>query len=116
VNHRRWSLLVGGWLQTALGAPLGGQGNPNPMDSIRKLPSYRAAYDTLTLITPGRIAKFGGNKRDAWTAYVRRSRERYTRDTLAMRVELRAAETTAHRIQRLYARSPDMRAQRPPAG
>ena len=27
-----------------------------------------------------------------------------------------AAETTSHRIHRLYARSPDMRAQRPPAG
>jgi PelA/Pel-15E family pectate lyase len=92
VNRSRWSLLVGGWL---LGAQLGAQGNPNPMDSIRKLPSYRPAYDTMTLITPARIAKFGGNKRNAWTTYVRRSRELYTRDTLAMRSELRAAAMTA---------------------
>jgi PelA/Pel-15E family pectate lyase len=95
VNHRRWSLLVGGWLLTLLGAPLGAQGNPNPMDSIRKLPSYRPAYDTVTLLTPARIATLGGDKRDAWTAYVRQSRGQYTRDTLAMRAELRAAEMTA---------------------
>ena len=94
MNHPRWSLLVGGWLLTLLGAPLGAQGNPNPMDSIRKLPSYRPAFDTVALITPARIAKFGGDKRDAWMAYVRRSREQYTRDTVAMRAELRAAEMT----------------------
>ena len=88
----RWSLLVGG---LALRAPLGAQGNPNPMDSIRKLPSYRPAYDTVTLLAPERIARYAGASAPAWTAYLRHSREQYARDTAAMHAELRAAHADA---------------------
>jgi PelA/Pel-15E family pectate lyase len=84
----RRSLLVSGWM---LGAALEAQANPNPMDSIRRLPSYRPAYDTVTLLGAARIAKYGGDKRTAWSAYIARSRDRYARDTAAMRAELRAA-------------------------
>jgi PelA/Pel-15E family pectate lyase len=92
VRRARWSLGVGGWL---IGALAGAQGNPNPMDSIRKLPSYRPAYDTVTLLSAARIAKYGGDKLVAWNAYLSRSREQYTRDTAAMRSELRAASMAA---------------------
>ncbi|MGH7617098.1 MAG: pectate lyase [Gemmatimonadaceae bacterium] len=88
----RWSLLAGGWLFCANARA---QANPNPMDSIRRLPSYRESFDTVQLITDERIAKYAGAKRAKWTAYVRRSRDRYTADTIAMRAELRGANTTS---------------------
>ena len=31
---------------------------PNPMDSIRKLPGYRGARDTVTLLSPARIEQW----------------------------------------------------------
>jgi PelA/Pel-15E family pectate lyase len=65
--------------------------NPNPMDSIRKLSSYRPAHDTVPLITLARIAAFAPAQRGEWTAYLQRSSERYTADTAAMRRELNAA-------------------------
>ena len=43
------------------------------------------------LITPDRIAKLEPAKRDAWNAYLRRSREVHARDTAEMNAELRAA-------------------------
>lgn len=83
-------LLVASCLMLASTA--GGQrGNPNPMDSIRTLPSYRPSHDTVPLITPARIARYAPASRGEWTAYVQRSRERYTADTAAMRRELSAA-------------------------
>lgn len=88
----RWSLLAGGWLFCA---DAQAQANRNPMDSIRRLPNYRSSYDTAQLITAARIAKYAGAKRAEWTAYVERSRDRYTKDTLAMRAELRGANVTA---------------------
>src|SRR5437763_412592 len=69
--------------------------NPNPMDSIRKLPGYRPAADTTHYLSPARIARYGGEQVGEWTAYIARSREQYTRDTLAMRRELRAAGLAA---------------------
>jgi PelA/Pel-15E family pectate lyase len=87
-----WSLLAGGWM---LGARAGAQANRNPMDSIGRLPSYRPAYDTVTLITPARITKYAFVTRGAWTSYVERSREQYSRDTAAMHAELRAAHAAA---------------------
>src|SRR5262249_53398289 len=92
VRRAGWSLGVGGWL---IGALAGAQGNPNPMDSIRKLPSYRPAYDSVTLLSAARITKYGGDKRTAWNAYLSRSRDQYTRDTAAMGSELRAASMVA---------------------
>jgi hypothetical protein len=59
--------------------------NPNPMDSIRRLPGYRAAADTTTLISPHRMHS------PAWSRYIARSRAMYDRDTASMHAELRAA-------------------------
>jgi PelA/Pel-15E family pectate lyase len=65
--------------------------NPNPMDSIRKLPGYRGAHDSTVLLAPNRIAKYAAAKSGEWAAYVARSREQYARDTAAMSRELRSA-------------------------
>ena len=70
-------------------------GNPNPMDSISKLPGYRPAHDTIPLITPSRIAKYAAPQQREWNAYLERSRERYAKDTSAMHRELKAAGLTA---------------------
>jgi PelA/Pel-15E family pectate lyase len=67
----------------------------NPMDSIRNLPSYRPAFDTVTLLAPERIARLAPGHRVEWDAYVARSRARYAADTAAMDAELRAAGMTA---------------------
>jgi PelA/Pel-15E family pectate lyase len=75
----------------AFAAGSGQRSNPNPMDSIRKLPGYRPTHDTASLITPARIAKYAPKLKTEWTAYVQRSREQYTRDTATMGRELRAA-------------------------
>ena len=75
----------------ALAAVAGQNVNPNPMDSIRKLPGYRPTYDSVPLLTPARIAKYAAKRKTEWTAYIERSRERYTRDTAEMGRELRAA-------------------------
>jgi PelA/Pel-15E family pectate lyase len=66
--------------------------NPNPMDSIRKLPGYRPAADTIQYLASARIERLVSPvERPLWTAYVTRSRDRHTRDTAAMGRELRAA-------------------------
>jgi PelA/Pel-15E family pectate lyase len=70
-------------------------GNPNPMDSIRKLPSYREAFDTVTLLSPGRIAKLAPAMRAKWDAYLQRSRALHSLDTAAMQRELRSVGRTA---------------------
>jgi PelA/Pel-15E family pectate lyase len=72
-----------------------GQVNPNPMDSIRKLPGYRPAHDSAPLLTPARIAKYAPTLRREWMAYLERSRQQYTRDTAAMGRELRTAGLSA---------------------
>ena len=69
--------------------------NPNPMDSIARLPGYRPAHDTLPLLTDRRLALLPRNERAAWRAYLKRSREAYTRDSAAMQSELRSAGVTA---------------------
>jgi PelA/Pel-15E family pectate lyase len=77
-------------LEAALGAvPASAQSNP--MDSIRRLPSYREAFDTVTLITPAKLARLSAAEQREWSAYLTRSRALYARDTTAMRTELRAA-------------------------
>lgn len=63
---------------------------PNPMDSIRRLPNYRPAHDTITLLAPSRIAKLPPAERAAWNAYIARSAAQYAIDTAAMSRELRA--------------------------
>jgi PelA/Pel-15E family pectate lyase len=85
------------WVQTAVAAlgfaaPLASQrSNPNPMDSIRRLPGYRGALDTTVYLAPARIAKYAGSRRAEWEAYVARSRAQYARDTAAVGRELRAS-------------------------
>ncbi|HEV8498416.1 MAG TPA: pectate lyase [Gemmatimonadaceae bacterium] len=83
--------LVASLLLSAFAAVDGQNVNPNPMDSIRKLPGYRPTHDTVQLLTAGRIAKYAPKLQHAWTVYLDRSREQYTRDTAAMGRELRAA-------------------------
>jgi PelA/Pel-15E family pectate lyase len=69
--------------------------NPNPMDSIRKLPGYRDTADTTHYLATARIERLvSPPERPLWLAYVARSREQYTRDTAAMGRELRAAGKT----------------------
>ncbi|MEP6491484.1 MAG: pectate lyase [bacterium] len=69
-------------------------GNPNPMDSIRRLPSYRSAFDTTTLLAAARVAKLAPSAQQAWNAYLQRSRALHVRDTAAMGRELRTAGRT----------------------
>ena len=74
----------------ALPAVLAAQ-NPNPMDSIRKLPGYRPAADTIQYLATARIERLvSAVERPLWLAYVARSREQYARDTASMGRELRA--------------------------
>jgi PelA/Pel-15E family pectate lyase len=69
--------------------------NRNPMDSIRKLPGYHDAADTMHYLSPARIERVVSPvERPLWLAYVARSREQYTRDTAAMGRELRVAGKT----------------------
>jgi len=76
-------------------APMSSQsGNPNPMDSIRKLPGYRPTHDSVPLLTPARIAALAPASQRAWLSYLARSRTQYTRDTAAMGHELRTAGLT----------------------
>ena len=66
--------------------------NPNPMDSIRKLPGYRPAADTIQYLATARIERLvSAVERPLWLAYIARSHEQYMRDTAAMRRELRGA-------------------------
>jgi len=80
-------------LGVAAGAVCGAQ--TNPMDSIRRLASYRPAFDTVTLLAPDRIARLEPDHRTEWDAYLARSRARYAADTAAMHAELRASGITA---------------------
>jgi PelA/Pel-15E family pectate lyase len=82
-------------LVLAVSAAAGQDVNPNPMDSIRRLPGYRPTHDSIPLLTPARIAKYAPTRRHEWMTYVQRSREQYTRDTAAMGRELRAAGLSA---------------------
>jgi Pectic acid lyase len=80
----------------ALGALLAGRAaaqHPagwNPTDSIRLLPDYRPAHDTLTLLAPARIGRHARHDSAAWMAYLARSRAAHARDTASMHAELRA--------------------------
>ncbi|HVE33030.1 MAG TPA: pectate lyase [Gemmatimonadaceae bacterium] len=70
---------------------MGASQNPNPMDSIRKLPGYRPAADTIQYLATSRIERLVSPvERPLWLAYIARSRELYARDTAAMNAELRA--------------------------
>lgn len=67
---------------------------PIPIDSIRRLPSYRPAYDTVTLLAPARIAALPPKERTAWQRYLARSAALYARDTATMNAELRSLGRT----------------------
>ena len=66
--------------------------NPNPMDSIAKLPGYRGAPDTTTYLASPRLARLvsDGRVRGEWTAYIARSRRQHARDSSVMAAELRS--------------------------
>lgn len=63
---------------------------PIPVDSIRRLPDYRPAYDTVTLLAPAKLAALTATERAAWQRYLARSAALYARDTAAMHAELRS--------------------------
>ncbi len=67
----------------------------NPMDSISKLPSYRAAHDTIPLLSASRIDSLREPERDAWKEYLRRSGARRAADTAVMNAELRGVGRSA---------------------
>ena len=84
MSWRRAAVLV-----VAVPAMVAAQ-NPNPMDSIRKLPGYRPAADTIQYLATARIERIvSAVERPLWAAYIARSREQYTRDTATMGRELR---------------------------
>jgi PelA/Pel-15E family pectate lyase len=60
----------------------------NPMDSIAKLPNYRAAHDTIPMLSDARIDSLPPRERDPWKAYVTRSRAQRAIDSAAMAAEL----------------------------
>lgn len=76
-------------------APSWARAQANPMDSIRRLASYRPAYDTVTLLSAGRVARLAPEKSAEWSTYLARSRARYAADTTVMHAELRAAGMAA---------------------
>ena len=61
--------LVAPLLLSAFAAVAGQTVNPNPMDSIRRLPGYRPTHDTMQLLTASRIAKYAPKLQHEWTAY-----------------------------------------------
>ena len=63
--------------------------NPNPMDSIRRLPGYRPAADTTRYLTDERLRRLPTTGATAWRDYLERSRAAYARDTAMMNAELR---------------------------
>lgn len=71
------------------------QRGTNPMDSIRRLPAYRAAHDSVVFLSPSRIAARAPALKREWDAYVDRSRAAYDRDTASMARELRASGRAA---------------------
>ena len=93
VMRRALITLVAASLSNAAPA-IAQTGNPNPMDSIRRLPGYRAAYDSIVFLAPERIAKYAPALRGRWEDYIARSRDLYARDTASMKRELRAAGKT----------------------
>ena len=99
MTRARVALLIG---LVAL-APRLARGQANPMDSIRRLASYRPAYDTVTLLSAQRVARMAPAKLAVWSTYLARSRARYAADTVVMRAELRAANMTAM-VRAPYAR------------
>src|SRR5437879_8396961 len=81
---------------TVVVAGAGPAQNPNPMDSIRRLPGYHDAADTTRYLAPDRVAKYAKpSMAREWTHYVDRSIAQYMRDTAAMGAELRAAGLNA---------------------
>ena len=67
--------------------------NPNPMDSIAKLPGYRGAPDTTHYLAPARLIRITTDTRilGNWARYTVGSDEQHARDSVAMAVELRDA-------------------------
>lgn len=79
-------------LAVAVASAVGAQRtNPNPMDSIRKLPDYRPAHDTVTLLSLQRLEKLPPAQQRDWFAYIGRSTAEYAHDTAVMHRELRQA-------------------------
>ena len=89
------AVMLAGATIVAPAAPLHAQGtpasaeNPNPMDSIAKLPGYRGAPDTTRYLAPARIARLVRSPalRHEWMSYIARSRAQHARDSSAMAAE-----------------------------
>jgi len=79
-------------------APAGAE-NPNPMDSIAKLPGYRGALDTTRYLAPARISRMVSDARvrGEWTGYLARSRRQHASDSLVMAAELGSTGATEMR-------------------
>ena len=60
------------------------------IDSIARLPGAQTEGDTMSQLTPARLATLDVARRTAWSAYLARSRELSARDHAAMATELRA--------------------------
>ena len=99
-RRARHAAVLAGWFAAATlvtGPAIRAQnpaGRLNPMDSIGRLPNYRAAYDTAPLLPESRIASLAPARRREWQSYLARSRAMFIRDTLMMRAELAAAHRT----------------------
>ena len=62
----------------------------SPVDSIARLPGAAVERDTTPLLGAARLTRLPAAERDAWTAYVRASRELRERDRALVAGELRA--------------------------
>lgn len=94
--RKGWYCVVG--VLAAIACRVAGQqpgSGRNPMDSIRQLPGYRAAHDTIPLLTVSRIDSLPMAERRAWREYVRRSELRRAADMAAMNGELRSVGRNA---------------------
>ena len=81
MNARRGLVMVA---LCAAGSLAGAQANPNPMDSIRKLPGYRPAHDSVVLLARDRIAKTARVTWGQMFAYLDRSSQLRATDSIAI--------------------------------
>ena len=84
------------------------------MDSIRKLPSYRPAHDSIPLLTRDRIAKLARLTRREWFAYLDRSAQLHVKDSTEMARELASANLSSM-TRAPYARDFSVQASMTPA-
>jgi len=79
---------MAGAMFVAAGASAQSRPAVNPMDSIGKLPAARPEHDTIPMLTESRLDSLPAKERDAWKAYIARSRAQRALDTAGMAAEL----------------------------